>query len=96
METKVFYTVTALEDLEEIAAWSWQQHAHTSGRFLTALLNHIDLLAQFPLMGALVKGQPGVRQLLHTPFHIYYRFSPEKQRIDLLHIRHRLRLPPHG
>ncbi|MBV8707871.1 MAG: type II toxin-antitoxin system RelE/ParE family toxin [Acidobacteriaceae bacterium] len=94
MERKVLYTDEALNDLQRIAAWSWQQYPETSERFLTALLNHIDLLAQFPLMGAPVKGHIGVRRLLHTPFHVYYRFTEATQTVELLHVWHRSRIEP--
>jgi plasmid stabilization system protein ParE len=94
VERKIRYTEAAIADLEEIAARSWTEHPETSERFLTGLLNHIDLLSQFPLMGAPLEGLADVRRLLHTPLYVYYRFDVDGERIVLLHIWHRARRRP--
>jgi plasmid stabilization system protein ParE len=54
----------------------------------------VDLLKSFPLLGANVKGYRGVRRLLHSPFHIYYRVLPEQKRLEVLHFWHESRQPP--
>jgi plasmid stabilization system protein ParE len=74
--------------------WSWQNHPGTSERFANALLNHVDLLKEFPYLGALVHGCPGVRRLEHSPFHVYYRAVSEPRRVEILHIWHSSRRYP--
>jgi plasmid stabilization system protein ParE len=92
---KLEWTPSALAELEAIAAWSWREHPDSSERLLTGLLNHIEMLAQFPFMGSAVKSQsPGTRRLLHTPFYMYYRVNRDAELIELLHIWHRSRIPP--
>jgi hypothetical protein len=39
--------------------WSWQGHPGTSERFADSLLNHVDLLNDFPYLGVPVRGYPG-------------------------------------
>ena len=74
--------------------WSWQNHPGTSERFATALLNHVDLLKDFPHLGAPVHGRPGVRRLQHSPLHVYYRVVLEPRRVEILHVWHSSRRTP--
>ena len=94
MELKVLYTEPALEDLEAIKERSWEFHPQTTEQFLTALLNHIDLLGKLPSMGTRVKGYENVRQLLHTPFRIYYRVNGPREVVEILHVWHYGRRTP--
>jgi plasmid stabilization system protein ParE len=59
------------------------------------LLNHIGLLQTFPRLGVPVPERPGVRELLHSPLRVYYRFYEEKGLIEILHLWHAARRPPH-
>jgi plasmid stabilization system protein ParE len=77
-----FYTEPALADLQEVMHWSWQNHPGTSERFANALLNHVDLLKDFPNLGEPVRGCPGVRRLRHSPLHVYYRVVLESRRVE--------------
>lgn len=91
MDFKLLYTDPALADLEAVMRWSWDIHPATSERFADSLLNHIDLLKEFPYVGAPVRGHPGVRQLVHSPLRVYYRVDRERDIIEILHIRHSAR-----
>jgi len=73
--------------------WSWQNHPGSTERFANALLNHVDLLKDFPYLGAPVGGYPGVRQLQHSPLRVYYKVVPESHRVEILHFWHRARGP---
>ena len=57
--------------VSSVMHWSWQNHPGTSERFANALLNHVDLLKDFPNLGESVRGCPGVRRLQHSPLHVY-------------------------
>lgn len=92
MDFKILYTEPALADLETVMRWSWEKHPGASERFADSLLNHVDLLGNFPYLGARVKGFPGVRQIVHSPVQVYYRIDEEKAVIQILHIWHEARL----
>lgn len=68
MDFQIFYTQTSLEDLEEICARSWGEHPRSTARFTDALLDHVELLASFPDLGAYWARRPDVRRLLHSHF----------------------------
>jgi plasmid stabilization system protein ParE len=94
MDFKVFYTEPALADLEEVMLWSWQNHPTTTERFANGILNHVDLLKDFPYLGAPVSGFPSVRRLQHSPLKVYYRVLPDSKKIDILHFWHESRMQP--
>ena len=94
MEWKVLYTEPALADVESIKDWSWAFHPDTTERFISALLNHIDLLEMFPRMGTPVRNHPNVRRLVHTPVWIFYRVNDDKRRVEILHVWHHARSGP--
>ena len=94
MDFQVLYTEPALVELEEVMRWSWLNHPGTSERFANALLNHVDLLKDFPYLGAPVHGCPGVRRLQHSQLHIYYRVVLEPRRVEILHFWHSARRDP--
>jgi plasmid stabilization system protein ParE len=94
VDFQVLYTEPALADLEEVMRWSWQNHPGTSERFANALLNHVDLLKDFPNLGAPVHGYPGVRRLQHSPLHVYYQVVLESRRVEVLHFWHASRRGP--
>src|SRR6476646_10121686 len=75
-------------------AWSWTQHPGTTDRFTSSLVNHVDLLRSFPSMGVPVHGYAGVRRLLHSPLHVYYRVYQDRGVIEILHFWHGS--PRHG
>lgn len=94
MDFQLLFTEPALAELEEMLSWSWQNHAESTERFANALLNHVDLLKDFPYLGATVRGHPGVRRLQHSPLHVYYKVVLEARRVEVLHFWHRARRYP--
>jgi plasmid stabilization system protein ParE len=50
----------ALEDFEEILAYSWAAFPPTTERFGNAILDRIELLKNFPYIGAPAAGRPRV------------------------------------
>jgi plasmid stabilization system protein ParE len=94
VDFQVLYTEPSLADLAEIMRWSWQNHPATTERFANALLNHVELLRDFPYLGAPVRGYPGVRRLQHSPLHVYYRALLEPRRVEILHFWHAARRDP--
>lgn len=94
MDYKILFTESALADLDAIMTRAVVDHASTSEHFATALLNHTELLSQFPYLGVPVRDMPGSRRLLHSPFHIYYFINEPLKRIDIDHFWHFRRHPP--
>ena len=94
MDFQILYTEPALADLEEILLYSWSKFSESSERFGTTLLNHVEMLRTFPYIGSPVAGQPGVRQLVHTPILVYYRVVKERGLVEVLHFWHAARIQP--
>jgi plasmid stabilization system protein ParE len=94
VDFQVLYTEPALADLEEVMRWSWQNHPETTERFANALLNHVDLLKDFPYLGAPLRGYQETRRLLHSPLHVYYQVVLESRKVDVLHFWHKARRDP--
>lgn len=63
-------------------------------RFLDALVSHIELLKGFPQMGNSVRGFPGIRRMVHSPLHVYYRFYPQQRLVEILRVWHGARESP--
>ena len=94
MDFKIRIAQAAIVDLAAIMAWSWTHHPGTTERFAASLWNHVDLLRSFPTMGAPVHGYAGVRRLLHSPLHVYYRVYQDRRIIEILHFWHGSRRVP--
>jgi len=94
VDFQIRITRAALEDFEEILAYSWANFPTTAERFGNSILNHVDLLRSFPHIGSPVAGRRGVRQLVHTPILIYYRVSEAPNFVEILHFWHSSRQAP--
>ena len=88
MEYKVPFSDDALRDIEETLEFIRADKPLVSEEFAIALLNHVDLSAAFPYIGAVVPRRPGVRKLLHTPTRIYYRIHEDKKLVEMLRLGH--------
>jgi len=91
---KVILTESALGDFESLMNWSRDHYAASSEKFGTALLNHVDLLKAFPLIGQPVRGYAAVRRLLHSPVYVYYRIDEAREALEVLRFWHTSRRPP--
>jgi plasmid stabilization system protein ParE len=94
LDFQVRITEAALKELEEVLAFSWEQYPDTAERFGIALLNHVDLLGRFPMIGAPVVGRRGLRVLVHTPLLVYYWIDYERGAVEVLHFWHGSRRSP--
>jgi toxin ParE1/3/4 len=88
VEYKILLSDDALRDLDETLEFIREDKSAAAERFGNALLNHVDLLASFPYIGAPVARRPGVRKLLHTPIRIYYRLDEDRKIVEVLHFWH--------
>jgi plasmid stabilization system protein ParE len=94
MDFRVFFTQRALADLETIVGQIAEDDAEAASRFGDALLDHLELLARFPHMGATIRKKSRVRKLFHSPIVAYYRVQTDKRVVEIIHLRHGARMPP--
>ena len=94
MDYKILFSDVALIDFEELLGFIRKDNESAAQRFGDSVLNHIGLLAQFPYLGAPMRVRPGVREMLHTPFRIYYRVYEDRKAIEVIQIWHQSRRTP--
>jgi plasmid stabilization system protein ParE len=94
VDFKIRYSKPALIELDSVVAWSLQNHLETTERFTTALMNYVDLLKSLPYLGISIRGYPGIRRILHSPLHVYYRVDEEQSAVEILHFWHVKRKTP--
>ena len=94
MAYKILYNEDALADLEAILDYIRADNSTAAERFGAALLNHVELLQNFPRLGAPVSQLPEVRRFFHSPVRIYYRIHEDRQMIEILHFWHGSRSGP--
>jgi len=91
---KILFTEDALVDLEIILDYVRSDNPAAAERFGIALLNHVELLQNFPRMGVSVPQRPDIRKILHSPVRVYYRLHKDTRLIEVLHFWHAARRPP--
>jgi plasmid stabilization system protein ParE len=94
VDFKIVITEPALVDLEEIIRYSWEHHPASADAFGHSLLDHMEILKNFPYVGRPVANRPFVRQLIHTPIAVYYAAYPDKHLVEILHFWHGSRPSP--
>jgi plasmid stabilization system protein ParE len=94
VEYRIFFTEDALKDLEEILDYIRADDETAADSFGSALLDHIELLRNYPHIGTAVPQRQNVRKLLHSPIRIYYRIHERKRLIEILHLWHGSRMDP--
>ena len=94
MAYKILFTEDSLRDLESILNSIRADKPEAAERFGIALLNHVDLLENFPRLGGPIKKRPGVRKMLHSPIRVYYRLHEKRKLIEILHLWHAARKNP--
>ena len=91
---QILYTEDSLEDLRVVLDYIEVDNPRAAHRLGVALLNHVELLREFPRIGAPMQGRTGIRMMLHAPIRVYYRVHEEKRRIEILNFWHVARMPP--
>ena len=94
MAFQLLYTEPALEDLNQILEWSWVAFPEDTERFANDLLGRAESLKQFPYLGIVLNGFPGIRRLVQPPIKTYYRLRVDQRRVEILHFRHATRKAP--
>jgi plasmid stabilization system protein ParE len=86
--TIVRFTRRAVREVERIEAWWKANRGGTPDRFVSELAQAITLLGGAPQVGPKYQEGPKapVRRLLlpRTQFHVYYRYQPAKDVVEIL------------
>ena len=88
MAYKIVFTEDALTDLEIILEFVRADDPDAAERFGAALLDHIEILANFPRLGVSLARRPAIRKILHSPIRVYYQVDEENGMIEILHLWH--------
>lgn len=81
---KITFAASALTDLEEIRSWYIEQQVPDAGEKLIAeMISKVEQLSGFPGSGRVVPefGINNIREILHPPFRIIYRFDKNRVRV---------------
>ena len=90
----VVWSNRALRSLADIHSHILTESAETANRTVDGILKRGDQLAAFPRLGRVVGRykQPGIRELVETPYRILYRIRRET--VEIIDVFHSAQLPP--
>jgi plasmid stabilization system protein ParE len=94
VDYRLLYTQSALSDLAEIIGHIAEDDGEAASRFGKSLLDHVELLTDFPRMGGTIRKRSRVRKLAHSPILVYYQVREDKHVVEVLHFRHGSRTSP--
>lgn len=94
MGCKIIFSPQAIADLEEVVRHIAKDDPATALRIGIALIDRVEILEDFPLVGSLYPKRPGVRKLVSRPYLIFYRVRPEENTVDILRYWHGARTEP--
>ena len=81
---RIGFAASAVADLEAIRSWyAGQQAPEVGERLLREIVAHVERLADFPESGRVVPefGLVQLREIIHPPFRIVYRFDQDRVRV---------------
>jgi plasmid stabilization system protein ParE len=88
MGCKIIFAPQAIADLEAVVRHIAKDDPVTAVRIGNALVDRVEILEHFPLIGAPYANRPGVRKLVSRPYIIFYRPRPEENCVDILRYWH--------
>ena len=91
---KVVWTEPAVCDLEKIDRYLRRRNPGAADKTGEAILQKTGLLARHPHFGAVWEEDDGWRFLVLRPYRIFYRILPNKNVIEISHVRHGARALP--
>ena len=94
MGCKIIFSPQAIADLEEVVRHIAKDDAVAAIRIGNALIDRVEILENFPLLGAPYSKRPDVRKLVSRPFLIFYRARLEENSVDILRYWHGARTEP--
>lgn len=94
MGCKIIFSPQAIADLEAVARFIALENPSVAQRVGQKLIDKIDILENFPLIGSQYTKRPGVRFLVSRPYIIFYRHRPKENCVDILRYWHGARGQP--
>ena len=94
MGYKVIFAPQAVERLQRIVSHIARDNPDAALRFGMRLVDHAELLADFPELGVPYRKLPGVRRLACKPYFIYYRVQHEKRVVEIMDYWHSAQREP--
>lgn len=94
MGFKIIFSPQSLERLEQIVRHIAQDNPDAALRFGMKLIDHAQILADFPELGTPYRKRRNVRRLFCKPYFIYYRVKPQEQVVEVLDFWHSARQEP--
>ena len=94
MGCKVIFAPQAIERLEQIVTHIAQANPEAALRFGMRLVDHAELLGDFPELGAPYRKRAGVRRLSCRPYVIYYRVQRKRRVVEIMDYWHAAQREP--
>jgi addiction module RelE/StbE family toxin len=88
MGCKIVFSPQAIADLEEVVHFIAKDDPAAAVRIGNALIGRVEILENFPLLGAPYPKRPGVRKLVSPPYLIFYRPRLKENSVDVLRYWH--------
>jgi toxin ParE1/3/4 len=94
MGFKIIFSPQSLERLEQIVRHIAQDNPDAALRFGMKLIDHTQILSDFPELGMPYRRRRNVRRLYYKPYFIYYRVKLPEQVVEVLDFWHSARQEP--
>lgn len=96
MDYQVILSPRAIQDLQEVVRYISFDNADTAERLGLRLIAKTRVLVSFPELGRIVPefNEPGIRELILTPFRIVYRINHERRVVEVSRYWHGARGTP--
>ena len=88
MGCKIIFSPQAIVDLEEVVRHIARDDPVAAICIGNALIDRVEILEDFPLLGAPYPKRPGVRKLVSRPYLVFYRFREREKFVDILRYWH--------
>jgi toxin ParE1/3/4 len=94
MGCKIIFSPQVIADLEEVVRYIAKDDPAAAIRIGNELIDRVEILENFPLLGAPFPKRPGVRKLVSRPYLIFYRLREKENAVDILRYWHGARTEP--
>ena len=94
MGYEIIFAPQALQRLEQIVTHIAKDNPDAAQRFGMRLVDHAELLADFPALGQPYRKRPNVRRFLCRPYFIYYRVLHDKRFVEIMDYWHSAQRDP--
>jgi plasmid stabilization system protein ParE len=94
MGCKIIFSAQAIADLEQVVRHIANDDPVAAMHVGNRLIDRVEILENFPLLGAPYRRCAGVRKLISPPYVIFYRPRLEENSVDILCYWHGARPDP--